>query len=944
MKKLSVIFYFLFCALAAMAQNTNSNTTQRTFKVADSLQLNGVWYNNLIDSTAAAALIDSLAPCGTVSILDYGAVGDRVTDDRDAIQDAIDFVHENGGGTVLFPACDSGLAYRVTLPFYVYDNVQLLGEGKASLVINDRATQTTFGDQFCFYAGNYSPTSYAQTVTYAVQNIAAGRNYIVLTDPTKLDSFIVGQPVLIQSVLGFAGAGGYQRPESAFINIITSKKGADTVYLKYPTRNAITNAVIGNVGHFTNPGSGGSTDGLGHPSYIVKNVTIKNMSFESVAGNWSSRWGIIDFTLENLTIKGFQGIYGNGFCHGFITGINSIFKQKAIEMAMYSHDVQLTNSEFNWIEGDTVDISRPVVRVDENTQYLYINEVSINTGTRDGGPAILVHTARNNFLSHIKITSDSISLAAIEFRSTGDTSRTENNIIENSTFRMSNSLNFIKFTFPVGVTLSTVKGNLVRNCEFNGNLISSKYAVQFSGDSNRVESCHFSDGRIATAALPQSLNGNFLINCYLPSFPYGKIPGVIQINNNTNTGAVFEEYMDTSNVSAGYKSFVNSTDVANDNTAYGKRTLERSTNGDYNTALGSFSQQYQTIGDGNTSAGVQSLQNNISGNYNAAFGMEAMHGGTTASQTAMGYQALYYNETGNHNTAFGREALRGIVGATGIVNNTAIGYGALRNIQGNNNTAVGREAGLNYTGGGNIYVGYNSAPNHISGTNSIKIATDLSMFSYNRANVIEIGNSFYMTNTGASDSTPAANVRAGIGVAEPAGVLELRAGNASTAAVIMNSQTAFTGTVAAGQIALSFDGTDLYSRIGTTNYKITQQTEGLTKISTSGSTPSIAAGTGAGTGATISITGNDVGGKITLTTGTSPVLAGIVFTVTFSQTLAIIPKSVVITAGSGPAANSGSNKLYIDAATLSTTIMELKNIGTALTASTSYIWYYLIVQ
>ena len=61
----------------------------------------------------------------TFNVFDYGAVGDGVTDDKDAIQDAIDAVVAAGGGQVFLPVGD----YKMTTKITLGDNVELCGDG-----------------------------------------------------------------------------------------------------------------------------------------------------------------------------------------------------------------------------------------------------------------------------------------------------------------------------------------------------------------------------------------------------------------------------------------------------------------------------------------------------------------------------------------------------------------------------------------------------------------------------------------------------------------------------------------------------------------------------------------------------------------------------------------------------------------------------------------------
>jgi hypothetical protein len=112
---------------------------------------------------------------------------------------------------------------------------------------------------------------------------------------------------------------------------------------------------------------------------------------------------------------------------------------------------------------------------------------------------------------------------------------------------------------------------------------------------------------------------------------------------------------------------------------------------------------------------------------------------------------------------------------------------------------------------------------------------------------------------------------------------------------------------------------------------------------TNGSTPSISAGTGAGTSPTVSVTGNDIAGYITITTGTSPTAGGDVVTITFATALTNTPTSIMLTAAGANSATEFT-KFYIDQSTASTTSFKIKNTSSALTASTTYKFYYTVTQ
>lgn len=111
------------------------------------------------------------------------------------------------------------------------------------------------------------------------------------------------------------------------------------------------------------------------------------------------------------------------------------------------------------------------------------------------------------------------------------------------------------------------------------------------------------------------------------------------------------------------------------------------------------------------------------------------------------------------------------------------------------------------------------------------------------------------------------------------------------------------------------------------------------------STPAIAAGTGAGTTPTVAVAGTDLGGYISVTTGTLPTLSAVVATITFNIAYASAPKAICLTpANSSAASLNGVNMVFIDQAGITTTTFAITAGTTALTAATAYKWYYQVIQ
>lgn len=111
------------------------------------------------------------------------------------------------------------------------------------------------------------------------------------------------------------------------------------------------------------------------------------------------------------------------------------------------------------------------------------------------------------------------------------------------------------------------------------------------------------------------------------------------------------------------------------------------------------------------------------------------------------------------------------------------------------------------------------------------------------------------------------------------------------------------------------------------------------------SAPTIAAGTGAGTSPTISITGTDLAGYITVTTGTLPSLSATIATITFNAAYGSAPRYIGLSAGNGTtAALTGANMVFVDQSAIATTTFTITSGTTSLTPATTYKFFYNIVQ
>lgn len=114
------------------------------------------------------------------------------------------------------------------------------------------------------------------------------------------------------------------------------------------------------------------------------------------------------------------------------------------------------------------------------------------------------------------------------------------------------------------------------------------------------------------------------------------------------------------------------------------------------------------------------------------------------------------------------------------------------------------------------------------------------------------------------------------------------------------------------------------------------------RIHAAGSAPSTSTGTGAGTSPSVTIDGNEFVGAILLTTGSSPATSSKI--IDLSCTAYANYPVVMISAGNAAAATAiAEGRIFVDDAAMLTNKWTLKSGGTALDASTDYVFYYHVI-
>jgi hypothetical protein len=410
------------------------------------------------------------------------------------------------------------------------------------------------------------------------------------------------------------------------------------------------------------------------------------------------------------------------------------------------------------------------------------------------------------------------------------------------------------------------------------------------------------------------------------------------------------------------------------NTGVGNGALTANTTGSYNTGLGVYTLHANMAGSYDTAIGNGSVQslNNAASTFDTGVGNNSLNNlQNGASNTAVGSYALYYDNS-NKNTAIGAWALTppdtlstaeydtalgyyagasdddGFYTPGSIQGSTAIGYEA--QVQANNSLVLGDsgqnsvKVGIGTTIPTNtfsvspVYYSSGSANVGSAGTTVTGVGTTWTSAMVGMQFIFMNGQSGIITAVGSTTSLT-------LSVSQPITAtlhyriqdIGFQVTSAGSAYVQNTSTTAFQIQTSSGTALLTADTTNM--KVTVTNLEVSLNLTVDGHIITGGTAPTIAAGTAACTTPTVSLSGTDTAGLITVTTGSACSPVGKLATITFNTAFGAAPRVTLTPAD----ATATGLTYYVDSSTISTASFDL-DTNTAPANTTTYKWYYHVIQ
>lgn len=375
---------------------------------------------------------------GTVSVTEppFNATGDGVTDDRAAVQLAIDTMSAAGGGELVFPPGH----YLFGDTIFLRSFVRLVGSGRNTILENI----STGGDlnRITFQLGTYGASGGVappqnNSAKYDVSSGALVGSYtITLLNSADAANFQEGDVVFLFNNDLVHGSNTIS--EFSQINKVTGINGA-SITLQHPLYK-----------DFDGTSPQVTVDRLcqlvqlGQPCRVVERATLSNLTIRANTQiNPSSRWlrsaGAYQCLVEDIWLENVaQALVIQGAAYCTFRNLTGTVTSPGIACAYFAHDDIVDGVNLTWA-GFSVDTNNNFIFLHENPHHITIRNVKADLGDT---------------------TTYSSVIALIDSG--------EDNLIENVEARGSGIIGgLIRFFFEEAVANVPKQGNVVRNCNMS---------------------------------------------------------------------------------------------------------------------------------------------------------------------------------------------------------------------------------------------------------------------------------------------------------------------------------------------------------------------------------------------------------------------------------------------------------------------------------------------
>jgi hypothetical protein len=305
-----------------------------------------------------------------VSVKQFGAVGDGVTDDLAAIQAAIDYAHANGLN-VAYPPTNA--FYRVSRAIICRPYVSQFGLNGYAKIKNLNTDPSAMTNRAVFLAGNLGVEFVHSLTVYNCGTVSVG-SQVTLTTPADAANFAVGDQVVTAST-AFSTVLDWKLYDHMHLNRVVAINGA-TITLKYPVDTSYAGG-IAKLAQVTT-----STQPYNIPLFFAENAVFSNLDLESGSGGVFSGYNACyNVHFKDCIMKGRHAMFGNCYQYCTFDNIQSYWSDKLGEFAQNSIHSSVTNSRFTYFANAAL-VADPILalQIGENSRNCNFTGNTVDVG------------------------------------------------------------------------------------------------------------------------------------------------------------------------------------------------------------------------------------------------------------------------------------------------------------------------------------------------------------------------------------------------------------------------------------------------------------------------------------------------------------------------------------------------------------------------------------